>query len=136
MVVNQSAGEAASVRDGQIHSLGAAKAYVRAHPDVIRRVTRAIARAQTLLKRDAATAIDAIVKAGITQPTPEHLKLIVDLYRPAVPATPRVSAAAIERNASLYPARPTMPDFTKVRAADFVDARFADAVAASGKIQH
>ena len=124
MIVNQSAGEAASLRDGQIHSLGATRDSVAAHPDVIRKITRAIARAQSLLKRDATAAADALIRAGIKEPTPEHLKLIVDLYRPAVPATPRVSAAAVERNANLYPARPTMPDFTKVRAADFVNTTF------------
>ncbi len=43
-----------------------------------------------------------------------------------MPKTPHVSAAAVERNATLYPARPTMPDFTKVRAADFVAPSFAE----------
>jgi hypothetical protein len=57
---------------------------------------------------------------------PQHLETIVNLYRHAVPATPRVSAAAVERNARLYPARPAMPDFTKVRAADFVNTTFVE----------
>jgi NitT/TauT family transport system substrate-binding protein len=125
MIVNQSAGEAASLRDGQIHSLGATREYVAAHPDVIQKVTRAIARAQTLIKRDKGATMDALIKAGIKEPTPKHLEVIVDIYRAAVPATPRVSAAAVERNAKLYPARPTMPDFTKVNAADYVNTTFA-----------
>jgi NitT/TauT family transport system substrate-binding protein len=126
MVVNQSGGEVAALRDGQIHSLGATKEYVAAHPDVIQKVTRAIARAQKLLRDDPGAAVKALAAAGIDAPTPKHLETIVNLYRPAVPATPRVSAAAIERNARLYPARPTMPDFTKVKTADFVDTRFVE----------
>jgi hypothetical protein len=45
-----------------------------------------------------------------------------------------VSAAAIERNAALYPARPTMPDVSKVRAGDFVVTSFAE-TAVPGKGQ-
>jgi len=120
MIVNQSGGEVAPLRDGQIHSLGATREYAAAHPEVIRKITRAIARAQELLHKDPKAAIAALTNAGIPAPTPQHLETIVNLYRPAVPMTPRVSAAAIERNANLYPARPTMPDFTKVKAADFV----------------
>lgn len=120
MIVNQSGGEVTSLRDGQIHSLGATREYAAAHPEIIRKMTRAIARAQDLLRKDSKAAIAALNNAGIASPTPQHLETIVNLYRPAVPMTPRVSAAAIERNAKLYPARPTMPDFTKVKAADFV----------------
>jgi NitT/TauT family transport system substrate-binding protein len=124
MVVNQSGGEVPSLRNGQIHSLGATKAYVAAHPDVIRKVTRAIARAQQLLHADSKAAVKALLAAGITSPTPQHLETIVNLYVPAVPGTPRVSAEAIARNAKLYPARPTMPDFSRVKAADFVNTTF------------
>jgi len=126
MLVNQSSGEIAPLANNQIHSLGATKSYVAAHPGVILKVTRAIAAAQRLLHRDTQAAIDALGNAGITAPTPQHLETIVNLYRPAVPKTPHVSAAAVERNATLYPARPTMPDFTRVRAADFVAPSFAE----------
>jgi NitT/TauT family transport system substrate-binding protein len=120
LIVNQSGGEVAPLRDGQIHALAATREYAAAHPDVIRKITRAIARAQELLHKDPTAAVTALTSAGITAPTPQHLKTTVNLYRPAVPMTPRVSAAAIERNANRYPARPTMPDFTKVKAADFI----------------
>jgi ABC-type nitrate/sulfonate/bicarbonate transport system substrate-binding protein len=126
LLVNTSSGEIAPLANGQIHSLGASKSYVAAHPDVIRKITRAIARAQHLLHTDMAAAIAALNNAGITSPTPKHLQTIVSLYQHAVPKSPKVSAAAIERNATLYPARPTMPDFTKVRAADFVAPAFAE----------
>lgn len=126
MLVNQSAGEVAPLANNQIHSLGATRSYVAAHPEVISKVTRAIARAQHLLHRDTQAAITALRNAGITAPTPRHLETIVNLYRPAVPTTPHVSAAAVERNGALYPARPTMPDFTRVRAADFVAPSFAE----------
>ena len=126
MIVNQSGGEVAPLRDGQIHTLAATREYVAAHREAIQKVTRAIARAERLLHDDPKAAAAALTSAGITEPTPQHLETIVNLYRAAVPLTPRVSAAAVERNASLYPARPTMPDFTKVKAADFVDTSFAE----------
>lgn len=126
LIVNQSGGEVAALRNGQIHSLGATRDYVAAHPDVIEKVTRAIARAQELLHADPKAAVKALVAAGISSPTPQHLETIVRLYAPAVPATPRVSAAAIERNAQKYPARPAMPDFTKIKASDYVAPSFAD----------
>jgi len=135
MIVNQSGGEVAPLRGGQIHALAATREYVAAHPEVIQKVTRAIARAQDLLHNDPKAAAAALTTAGIAEPTPRHLETIVSLYQPAVPLTPRVSAAAVERNANLYPARPTMPDFTKVKAADFVDTSFAE-LASAGKPKH
>ena len=87
-------------------------------------IVNAIARAQQLLQTDPAAVVKALAAAGITAPTPQHLETIVGLYRAAVPRTPRMSAAAIERNAKLYPARPRMPDFSAVKAADYVDTRF------------
>jgi NitT/TauT family transport system substrate-binding protein len=125
MVVNQSSGEVPPLANGQVHMLGATTAYIAAHPDVIAKVTRAIARAQQMIHRDTVATIAALQKAGIASPSAKHLETIVTLYRPAIPQTPRVSAALVERNATLYPARPTMPDFTKVRAADFVNTSFA-----------
>ena len=111
---------------GEIHSLAATRDYAAAHPDVLLAVTRAIARAETLLHTNPDAAAQALLKAGIPAPSPKHLSTIVGLYRAAVPATPQVLAAAVERNAGLYPARPMMPDFTRVHAADFLAPAFAE----------
>jgi NitT/TauT family transport system substrate-binding protein len=126
LMVNQSAGEVVPLSKGEIHSQAATRAYADAHPDVLLAVTRAIARAEDLLHKDADAAAQALLKAGIPVPSPKHLTTIVGLYRVAVPATPQVSAAAVESDATLYPARPTMPDFTHVHAADFLAPAFAD----------
>ncbi len=126
LMVNQSAGEVSPLSNGEIHSMAAMRVYADAHPDVLLAVTRAIARAESLLHTDADAAAKALVKAGVPTPSAKHLATIIGLYRVAVPATPRVSAAAVERNATLYPARPTMPDFTKVHAADFLAPGFAE----------
>ena len=120
LLVNQSAGEVAALSKGEIHTMAATRSYAGAHPDVLVAITRAIAHAQTLLHTDADAAVRALIKAGIPAPSPKHLPTIVALYRNAVPATPHVSAAAVERNGTLYPARPTMPDFTQLHAADFL----------------
>jgi hypothetical protein len=66
-----------------------------------------------------------MVMAGVSAPTGAHLERILEIYEAAVPASPAVAASLVERNAALYPARPAMPDFTRVRAADFVDTSFA-----------
>jgi ABC-type nitrate/sulfonate/bicarbonate transport system substrate-binding protein len=126
LAVNQSAGEVAELSNGQVHSLATTREFADAHPNVVLAVTRAIAHAEDLIHRDPAAAGQALLKAGVSVPTPKHLSTIVDLYRRAVPATPRVSAAAIERDANLYPARPTTPDFTQLHAADFVAPAFAE----------
>jgi NitT/TauT family transport system substrate-binding protein len=129
LMVNQSGGEVGPLSKGEIHSMAATRDYADRHLEVLLAVTRAIARAETLLHKDADAAVQALIKAGITVPSPKHLATIVDLYRAAVPTTPRVSAAAVERDATLYPARPTAPDFTQVHAADFLAPGFAEAAA-------
>ena len=128
LAVNQSAGEVAALSAGQIHSLATTREYADAHPDLVLAVTRAIAHSEDLIHRDSVEAGQALMKAGVSVPTPKHLSTIVDLYRPAVPTTPRVSAAAIEHDATLYPARPAMPDFNRLHAADFIAPGFADKV--------
>lgn len=120
LIVNQSAGDVPSLTGGEIHTLGALRPYAAAHPDVIAAATRAIARAETLLHTDAAASAKAIAAAGASDVDARHFATIFKLYRPAVPASPHVSAAAIERDAALYPSFPGKPDFTKVHAADFI----------------
>jgi len=52
---------------------------------------------------------------------------------PAVPQTPRISVTGIERDVTLYPAHPVAPDFSRVKATDYVAAQFADDAA---KLNH
>jgi iron complex outermembrane receptor protein len=131
LLINQSAGEVAPLSDGQIHSLATTRDFAGAHPEILAAVTRAIARAEWLLHSDPEASAEALLKAGIPQPTPRHISTIVSIYRKAVPETPRVSAAAIERDAVLYPSRPAPPDFAKVHASDFLIPEFAEAAATS-----
>jgi NitT/TauT family transport system substrate-binding protein len=126
LMVNQSSGEVAPLSNGEIHTLAATRAYAEQHPNVLLAVTRAIARAETLLHTDASAAAQALLKAGIPTPSPKHLATVVGLYRAAVPTTPQVSAGKVENDATLYPARPTMPDFTQVHGADFLAPGFAE----------
>lgn len=126
LAVNQSAGEIPALANGEIHSLATTRAFADAHADIVQAVTRAIARAEHLIHNDATAAGQAMLRAGVSVPSPKHLATILELYRHAVPLTPRVSAAAIEHDAVLYPARPAMPDFTRIHAADFVAPAFAE----------
>lgn len=120
MLVDQSGGDVPPLADGQISALGATRAYIAARPDVILKMTRAIAQAQALIHRDRAAAVDALINAGVKAPSRAHLDTIVQVYAPAVPRSPEVSSAKLERNTRLYPARFTMPDFAKISAAGFI----------------
>jgi iron complex outermembrane recepter protein len=134
LLINQSAGEVAPLGGGQIHSLATTREFADVHPEVVAAVTRAIARAERLLHSDPEASAQALVNAGIPQPTQQHISTIVSIYRMAVPETPRVSVAAVERDALLYPSRPAPPDFTKVKASDFLMPEFAEDAATSRSV--
>lgn len=100
----------------------------RAKPKIIAGVTRAIARALSFIHEDPKAAVDAILASGLAKAERPQLEAIVAIYGPAVPRTPKISLSGIERDASLYPAHPRAPDFSRTKVADYVAAEFAQAV--------
>ena len=126
LVVQTSNGEVPELADGQVHALATTAARAAENPDLIRRVTRAIYAAQRLIHSDQRATVDAIIASGATKADRAMVDAIVAVYGPAVPQTPRISLTGIERDAVLYPAHPRAPDFTKVKAADYVAAAFAE----------
>jgi hypothetical protein len=98
-------------------------------PQIIAGVTRAVARALTLIHEDPKAAVDAILASGLAKAERPQIEAIVAIYGPAVPRTPSIALAGIERDATLYPAHPRAPDFHRTRAADYVAADFARAAA-------
>ena len=126
LVAGTSAGEVPELANGQIHALATTRETAHAKAELITAVTRAIARAETLIHSDANATVDALLKSGATNADRTLIEAIAEVYAPAVPATPRVSAGGVMRDATLYPAHPRAPDFTRVKAADFIAPDFAE----------
>jgi len=133
LVVNASNGEIPTLADGQIHALATTRATIRQNPQLIEKVTRAIYEAEQLIHSDSKSALDALMASGASQSDRRLIGAILAVYAPAVPGTPKISVAGIERDRVLYPAHPRAPDFATVRAADFVSSQFAEAAVA---VQH
>lgn len=124
LLVETSSGEVPALVDGQIHALATTSAVAQERPDLILAATRAIHRAQRLIHSDLRATVDALIALGAASSERTLTEAIAAVYGPAVPQTPEVSADGIERAAMLYPAHPRAPDFSRVRASDFVAAEF------------
>ena len=125
LLVETSSGEVPALADGQIHALATTPTVAQQKTDLILAVTRAIHRAQRLIHSDLKATVDALVASGAAGPERALTEAIAAVYGPAVPQTPEVSVSGIERAAILYPAHPRAPDFSRVRASDFVAPEFA-----------
>jgi NitT/TauT family transport system substrate-binding protein len=125
LLVETSSGEVTALADGQIHALATTPTLARDKSDLVLAVTRAIHRAQRLIHSDLNATVDALVASGAAGPERALTEAIAAVYGPAVPQTPEVSLSGIERAARLYPAHPRAPDFSRVRASDFVAPEFA-----------
>ena len=125
LLVETSSGEVPGLADGQIHALATTPAVAQDKRDLVLAVTRAIHRAQRLIHSDLKATVDALVASGAAGPERALTEAIAAVYGPAVPQTPEVSVSGIERAAMLYPAHPRAPDFSRIRASDFVAPEFA-----------
>jgi NitT/TauT family transport system substrate-binding protein len=126
LLVQTSSGEVRELADGQVHALATTRALAQEKQAVILAVTRAIYRAQKLIHSDLKATVDAILASNAAGPDRSLVEAIAAVYGAAVPQTPSVSSAGIERDAILYPAHPRAPDFSKVKASDFVAKDFAE----------
>ena len=129
LIADNSAGEVPALAGGQVHALATTREEARLKPQIIGGVTRAIAHALRLIHGDPKAAVDAIVASGMAKAERPQLEAIVAIYGPAVPRTPEISLAGVERDATLYPAHPRAPDFRHTKAADYVAGEFAKAAA-------
>jgi NitT/TauT family transport system substrate-binding protein len=125
LLVDASAVTIPELTGGQVHALATTRELARAKPELISAVARAIYSAQKLIHSDRAAAVQALLIYGATEKDQHMLDAITEIYGLAVPETPAISLPGIERDVDLYPAHPTAPDFSKIRAADFVAPEFA-----------
>ena len=128
LAVNASDGEIAGLANGQIHALAATRDIVAHHRDLVQRATAAIADAESVIHTGSDGGLNALLKYRGNGLDRQLARATMAVYSPAVPQTPRISIAGILRDRNIYPAHPRAPDFSIVRAADFVDNSFADAV--------
>jgi ABC-type nitrate/sulfonate/bicarbonate transport system substrate-binding protein len=126
LVADLSGGEVAELAHGQIHALATSRARAEAAPDLIAAATRAIYRAQRLIHSDRKATVDAVLASGVKEFDRTLVATVATIYSAAVPPTPAISLAGIERDAELFPAFPRKPDFSVVKAADFVAPAFAE----------
>jgi ABC-type nitrate/sulfonate/bicarbonate transport system substrate-binding protein len=111
MLVNQSAGEVPQLAFRQIHALCVKNAFATQNSDLVRRMIRAIARAEKLIRSDREATVRAVLKVQ-PQMDEKLLHKIVDIYQPAIPSTPVVSTDGLRTALLLYPAGkvpPTLP---------------------------
>jgi ABC-type nitrate/sulfonate/bicarbonate transport system substrate-binding protein len=130
MVVNQSAGELPRVAFRQIHALAVRDDFARKQPKLVRALCRALARAERLIHTDKRAAADAVLRA-LPDLDRKHVEAIVDVYEPAVPATPEVSAEALRPALALFPANKVPPKLDGIDLRKFVLPRFAHDAARS-----
>jgi ABC-type nitrate/sulfonate/bicarbonate transport system substrate-binding protein len=108
LYVNQSAGEVPALASRMIHALCVTEELAAKQPALVRKLVRAIARAEALVHKSTSQAVAAAQKAQ-PQAKPALLRKIVELYAPAIPATPAVSAAGVRAAVALFPAGKTPP---------------------------
>jgi len=126
LIAEPSRGEVPDLTEGQIHLLATTRENAVKKHDIVAAVTRAIYRAQKLIHSDQKASVDAVLASGSTTLDRPLIEAIVTIYSAAVPQTPRISLTGIERDATLYPAHPVAPDFTRVKVADYVASQFAE----------
>jgi NitT/TauT family transport system substrate-binding protein len=111
MLIDQSAGEVPKLAFRQIHALCVSAAFAAEKPDLVKRLVRAIARAEKLIHADAEASVRAVLKA-LPGSDEKAVRKIVEIYRPAIPATPAVTVDGLKSALALYPAGkvpPTLP---------------------------
>ena len=120
VLVNQSAGEVPELTNRQSHSLVAARSFATANREDLVALTRAVGRAQQLIRTDQSAAVEALLESGVPGLDRTLVETIVDLYAPAIPESPEVSIEGIERALDLFPAHRTPPDLTGIDIGGFM----------------
>lgn len=124
IVVNHSAGEVPEVSFQQIHSMATTQSYAGANPDVLVALIPGLHRAQQLIHNDQGATADALM-AAVEGLDPQRLRKIIEIYEPAIPQSPQVSAEGVLRVLDRYPDHRTPPDLSGIDLNKYVDPQFA-----------
>jgi ABC-type nitrate/sulfonate/bicarbonate transport system substrate-binding protein len=126
LVVNQSAGEVPELAGRQIHALVVSRSFVATSEDTVYRLVRAINAAEREIRLDRPAAVRDL-RREFPALDPRKVEKIVELYAPAIPKGPQVSAAGLLQALALFPAARPAPSLTLADLSPFVDSRYADA---------
>jgi NitT/TauT family transport system substrate-binding protein len=124
LLVHMSGGEVPTLAARQIHALAFTKQMANDSPSTAAAMVRAIARAQALIHTDRASAVGALVREFPGR-NPRHIERIVELYAPAIPETPEVSADGFMPQLALFPAGRPAPSLTGIDLTSYVAPSFA-----------
>jgi NitT/TauT family transport system substrate-binding protein len=109
ILVDQSGGEVPELAGRQIHALVFERRFVEERAEVVKGMTRAIARAEALVHGDRGRAVAALLKEFPEMVT-KHVETIVRVYEPAIPKTPRVWKGGFGQALALYPSHVKAPN--------------------------
>ena len=108
----------------------ATRTYIDQNPEKVEKLTRAIYRAQQLVRSDLDLAVTALVESGVQGLDQELVRTIVELYAPALPLTPAVSAEGILTQHLMFPAHQEAPDLAGIDLSLYLTPEFAEKVVA------
>lgn len=120
ILVNQSVGEVTELSGRLGHALVTTQEYRMNYRDQMLALTRAVHRAQQLIRTDVAATVEALLVSGVPGLERPLLEIIVGIYSPAVPESPEVSVEGVQRAAELFPAHRTQPDLTGIDLEGFI----------------
>ena len=128
--VDQAGGEVPELAGRQIHVMLATREYIDKNPEKVEKLTRAIYRAQQLAHSDIDGTVNALIKSGVQDLDQELIRTIVEIYAPALPLTPAVSAEGILTQHRMFPAHRQAPDLTGIDLSLYLAPEFAEKVVA------
>lgn len=133
LLVNQSRGDIPEVAGLAGHALVTTRDYAAAKPDVVLALTRGVYRAQQLIHADLKAAADALFRSGVDGLERRFVETLLPIYQPAIPKTPKVDIAAIQKsNANFFPLTRGPADLSKVNLADYIAPQFAEQAVTRG----
>ncbi len=127
MIVDQQAGDVPELADRQILTLVVSRSLIEKRSEDVGRLVAALADAQKLIREKPEKAVAAILREFPTMDR-AHVAKVVEVYGPAVPRTPAVSADGFKKALALHPAQHEAPKLDADLTA-YVDNRFASAAA-------
>jgi ABC-type nitrate/sulfonate/bicarbonate transport system substrate-binding protein len=119
LIVDQSGGEVKELTNRQIHALVFSRTFLANRRDDAVAMVRAIARAETLIRKSPTDAASALAKS-FPQRDRAEVDLLARLYSSAVPASPIVSVEGLAPAVLFFPEGEDKPNLDGIDLATFV----------------
>jgi len=120
LVVHGSRGGAAPVRVAQVHALVASKVFAEQDRRALAGLVAALGAAQDLLSHNDVRALEALLDCGIAGLERRHLERTLEIYAPAMPATPVVTCATLRQADTFRATGSGLPGMSDAELARFV----------------